>query len=248
MGAPRRHAPKGVSVTEDHLRSRLRSAATPDAEKRFLVGELWRLRHVVQAKKNFADSARVLDHLRAGVWGSRHLSSRLPLHLGFKKGHVCIEFITIVRLLKERRGEWGMGACMLQVEFARAYDSIRHTAVLRSMTERGVPLPVALAYIREGRGARMAFFHDGWCTEPTRAGVGLHQGCSAAPMFFGGYCRSQSKSDVVAHLAWADDTWIVSSKPEDLNMMLKELRQEAEADTGLEIKSENASCRLRSRP
>lgn len=51
LGAPKSRAPKGASATEDHSRSRLRCAATLAEEKRFLVDEMWRLRHIIQREK-----------------------------------------------------------------------------------------------------------------------------------------------------------------------------------------------------
>lgn len=38
-----------------------------------------------------------------------------------------------------------------QINFARAYDSVHHTTVLKAMRRRGVPEPLAMAYIGEMR-------------------------------------------------------------------------------------------------
>lgn len=79
MGAPWRQAPKGVSVTKDDLRFRLRSAATPDAEKRFLVGELWRLRWMPCAREHVSHcqmSKRPIGASRRGRLAGSTASSR----------------------------------------------------------------------------------------------------------------------------------------------------------------------------
>lgn len=94
-------------------------------------------------------------------------------HLGLRLGHSCSELVTTVRLLLERRGEWRLRTCLVQIEFARAYDSIVHAAILDAMSRRNVPLPLALAYIREAGRAHLAFRHAEWETSPIRAGVGL---------------------------------------------------------------------------
>lgn len=107
-----------------------------------------------------------------------------PFHLGSGKAHSCPDPVTIVCLLLEQRGEWGLKTCMLQLDLARAYDAVRHTAILKSMVKRGVPYPLALAYIREGMRAQMALSHEDCITEPIRAGVGLRQSCRASPTCF----------------------------------------------------------------
>lgn len=54
-----------------------------------------------------------------------------PSHLGFRKEHSCAELVTVVRLLIAKRREWGLRTCLAQIDFARAYDSIRHAVPQR---------------------------------------------------------------------------------------------------------------------
>lgn len=69
-------------------------------------------------------------------------------------GHSRIELVRIVRLLMERRSEWGVHTCTLHIDVAHACDCFRHAAILWPSVSRGVPIPIALAYIREGRRAQ----------------------------------------------------------------------------------------------
>lgn len=68
-----------------------------------------------------------------------------PRHLGVKKGHFCAELLSVRRLVLQKRMGWGLPAYVTQVDFARAYDSVCHRAVLDAMLRRGVPKAVGLA-------------------------------------------------------------------------------------------------------
>lgn len=46
-----------------------------------------------------------------------------------------------------------------QLDFARAYDSVRHEAAPRAMATRGVPKPVIAADLRDLRSSELAFRH-----------------------------------------------------------------------------------------
>lgn len=94
-------------------------------------------------------------------------------HMGFKKSYACAELVLVVRLLLSKTAEWELETHLAQVDFARAYDSIWHTAILVAMRRGGVPEPLAMAYIREARRACMQFEHADWSTQPVRAGIGL---------------------------------------------------------------------------
>lgn len=50
-------------------------------------------------------------------------------------------------MLLSKRAEWGLETHLALVDSARAYDSILHTAILVAMRRRGVPEPLAMAYL-----------------------------------------------------------------------------------------------------
>lgn len=74
--------------------------------------------------------------------------------------------------------------CAAQMDFARAYDSVRQAAVRRAMERREVPRPIITMYSRELRGAGIVFRHPALETAGIVPSVGLRQGCSGSPMFF----------------------------------------------------------------
>lgn len=117
---------------------------------------------------------------------------------------------------------------MAQLDFARAYDSVRHAALLRSMQKRCVPEELSLTYIREARRAA-------WRTTPVRASVGLRQNYSTSPMLFRWVLsdclvrlaerwESEGKgmmlqAKVLTCLVWAEDLWLWADSLDMLNAM-----------------------------
>lgn len=68
-----------------------------------------------------------------------------PAHMGFRKAYSCPEFVATMRLVLARRMDWRDDTRISQIDFARAYDSVRHQAIYKSMGRRNVPEPLALA-------------------------------------------------------------------------------------------------------
>lgn len=60
-----------------------------------------------------------------------------------------------------------------QVDFARVYDSVLHSAVIRAMRRRGMPETVMAAYVRNMRKTELIFEHGGWRTKGVHPTVGL---------------------------------------------------------------------------
>lgn len=126
---------------------------------------------------------------------------------------------------------------MPQNDSARAYDAVRHAVILRAMPRRGVPYPLALAYLSVGRS------HEGWATEPTQAGVGPRPWSSVHPGLeplretwtrqgFG----LALDEDTLTHLAWADGVWFASHSIPSPNAMLQDVSKTTEATTELETR------------
>lgn len=148
-----------------------------------------------------------------------------PSHMGFRKAHSCVEVVATMLLVLGRRQECGLPTRIAQIDCERAYDSVRHAVVYRSMRKRGVPDALAFAHSREARGAHMKSRHASWSADPIRAGVDLRQGCSASPMLFRWVlqdCLAPLHQEwqhrgrgvafdarTLAHVAWAEDTWLL---------------------------------------
>lgn len=93
--------------------------------------------------------------------------------VGFRRSFQFAELITTTRLLLDRALEWGETAMMAQIDFARAYDSVRHGAVLESMRTRKVPRALSAAYLRELRRSEFVFENGMWRPEKVAPKIGL---------------------------------------------------------------------------
>lgn len=128
----------------------------------------------------------------------------------------------------------------------------KNVSSLGAMATQKVPLAFAIAYTRETRLGHMFLSHVGLEMLPIRACVGLLQRCSASPRIFRWALQDclqplhenwsafnmvvAGDDTMLAHEAWADDTWFCGDTPEISNMMLAELEQATSAQTGLLIR------------
>lgn len=82
--------------------------------------------------------------------GGAHTADGIPdpAIMGFRRGSQCAEVVSLLRGVVEKSTVWSQPVCVAQLDFARAYDSVKHLAVARSMSKRGIPAPIAAAYLR----------------------------------------------------------------------------------------------------
>lgn len=69
--------------------------------------------------------------------------------MGFIRGFPCVELITLMPILIERSIGIGDILIVVQIECARAYDTVRHGAVFASMRRRSFFGDITAAYLRE---------------------------------------------------------------------------------------------------
>lgn len=108
----------------------------------------------------------------------------------------------------------------------------------------------------EARCAHKKFRHSNWITPPLAARVGLHQGCSTAPMLFRWvlqdalrplHRREWKKAEVCAcshehaHVAWPVDTWLLDATRAGLECMIRGVAETANRETDLAIRCEACS-------
>lgn len=108
---------------------------------------------------------------------SRTVLRREPrrIRVGVPEGVQCADLISATRLLVERALEWQIPHFFAQVDFAKAYGSVMHSAIWRCMRCRGVPEVLVKSYLREIRATKMCFQHSSWSTAPAWPVVGLRQ-------------------------------------------------------------------------
>lgn len=133
----------------------------------------------------------------------------------------------------------------------KAYGSVLHTGVWRSVRRRGVPEVLVTSYFREILGTTLCLQHGSCSTEPMQPVVGLRQGCSLSPIVFRWVlsdimetlqrrwrdrgCGLSVAECRLLYVAWADHTWLVVKSPAESHAMIQELRAEARS-VGLELR------------
>lgn len=173
-----------------------------------------------------------------------------PSHLGLRRGHSCAELVTTVRLLLEKRSEWKQRTCLCKSTLLVLTTA---SCMQPSSTQwAGGMYPGHCRSPTFARRALMVLRHASWETSPIRAGIGLRQGCSASPLVFRWVLQDclmplhntwaesgrgiRVEEETLAHLAWADDTWLFSDTPASADIMLSELESRATRETGLLIR------------
>lgn len=160
---------------------------------------LWQERGAIRKQREHSRACHILTHMRllvasAKLW-SRCMFHPLeaydtncsPSHMGFRKTYSCAELVATMRLVLHRRLEWGLPTRMAQLDFAMAYDSVRHMEIYRAVRKPNVPDPLARAFLREARRAHMRFTHSRWATDQAwvyAKGAPRHLCC------FEGCCRA----------------------------------------------------------
>lgn len=172
-----------------------------------------------------------------------------PSHLGFRKARSSAVQATTVRLVLGKHMEWMLPESMAQVDFVRAYDSVRHASLLKPMLQRGWPRPLALPYLREARHAFMTF-DSSQCRATLRLfgssdalslGAARLLGSLAHPV--GGIRARPPPLQQGAHTLEADATWLFSATSRHFERMMCDLYLPAEAEVGLDIRGRSARLR-----
>lgn len=114
------------------------------------------LRHITRLPADTTQQSKAMLRLAEPDDGQHCTEGRPHAEMmGFRRGYQCAEVFTVMRM--ERAMEVAAPACVAQVDLVRAYDSVRHAAVVMAMERRHVPRPVIAAYLRELRSVCMVF-------------------------------------------------------------------------------------------
>ena len=104
--------------------------------------------------------------------------------LGCRKGHQALELIHAVRLLCERHREWDKKLCMCKLDSRKAFDSLTHIALERTLRDTGTHENLTLAILREIIQVQVAFVFQDSLSLPVPILNGARQGDPASPLFF----------------------------------------------------------------
>ena len=179
---------------------------------------------------------------------------------GFVTGKGTREQIMNVRLLIEKCREFNVPAVFCFIDYAKAFDCVNWSALIRVLLEMGVPHHLAFLiqnlYL-EG-SSRVKIEDD--LSEPFKAERGVRQGCILSPKLFniyGEYIMRKALENwhggiavggrMINNLRFADDTTLVTSSVPELVELLERVETES-VQLGLHINRSKTKVMLIDRP
>ena len=160
---------------------------------------------------------------------------------GFRPNHRCEDHLMVYRVLEQRCREWGVPLYISTIDFTKAFDSIKHSAIWKSLRFYGVKP----AYVR--------LLHRGTVLTDKESDVfsikrGTKQGDPLSSLLFNtvlqyslredldrwqerrkGIKQSDAAEDCLTNLRFADDVLLFSTSENKLREMLCEFKISTEA-------------------
>lgn len=166
---------------------------------------------------------------------------------GFRSGRSCTDHTNTLRILIESCVEWRAELFLAFVDFEKAFDSVKWSALWSSLRRRGIPSKYIGIIKSLYNGSTCKVVHDQVLGEPIPMTAGVKQGCLLSPLLFIILLddvmrkvtvtpRGIAWNDIshLEDLEYADDIVLISSSLPDLQIKLDSLREEA-LDKGLRI-------------
>ena len=162
-----------------------------------------------------------------------HLISQFQA--GFRTREECVAQVTTLLECLQRRSRVGKTTLVCFHDFAKAYDSVPHTGLLRRLESLGF-CDKMLGFIRglyKNPTMKVRLIEELGQSFPVE--VGVRQGCPLSPMLFNLYINDMFEGMVgvgvpgistsVPGLMFADDTTLLAESLDDLNSNLRILEQ-----------------------
>lgn len=163
---------------------------------------------------------------------------------GFKRGYSTIDHIHTVTQVTEKCTEYQQPLCFLFIDFKKAFDTVEHNAVLKSLIDQGIdPSYVRIIQdINSNTSTQITMFNTPIKIQINR---GVRQGDVISPNLFTSTLQTmlgkiQLKGGInidgekLQILLFADDIILISETPKELETMLNQIHQESNK-IGLEI-------------
>ncbi|XP_047984805.1 uncharacterized protein LOC125225240 [Leguminivora glycinivorella] len=165
---------------------------------------------------------------------------------GFRPGRSCTDHTNTLRILIEQSVEWQSELFLAFVDFEKAFDTVKWSALWSSLRRRGIPECVIRIIRSLYEGSTCRVIHEKEMGAPIQISAGVKQGCLLSPLLFiillDDVMRSEVKTPrgicwhtrVLEDLDYADDIVLISPSLAHLKAKLESLQEEAEA-MGLRI-------------
>lgn len=164
---------------------------------------------------------------------------------GFRRGFSTVDHLQVINQIIEKSQEYQIPLVLAFVDYAKAFDSVETSAILKSIQNQGVDRVYVEMFGHIYTNARAHIRLDR-TSEPFSIAKGVRQGDTSSPKLFTAILENVfrsldwSEKGVVVdgkclnHLRFADDIVLFSKDSEQLQAMLNEL-DEAGKSTGLKV-------------
>jgi hypothetical protein len=157
---------------------------------------------------------------------------------GFVEGKGTRDQLVNIRMLIEKCHDHGIPLYVGFIDYAKAFDCVSHELLWHAMTEMGFPSHIVnlinSLYHQQESAVRTAEGLTDWFT----IGRGVRQGCPMSPALYNIYAESIMREALegffggisiggrmVSNLRFADDTTLVSSSKEELDDLLRRVKE-----------------------
>lgn len=168
---------------------------------------------------------------------------------GFRRGRGCIDQSNTLRIIVEQSLEFNTPLYIAFIDFLRAFDTIKHSAIWRALDNKGVPSKIIKLIQNLYSDANISVLHEDMLSEPFQLTTGVKQGCPLSPMLF-----NIVLDEIMRHvtrvprgitwgfkrledLDYADDIALLAHSQSDLQSKIDALHGEAQ-DVGLLINTQ----------
>ena len=157
---------------------------------------------------------------------------------GFRSKYSTTDHIHAINQLKEKCREYNIPLCVAFVDYEKAFDSVQTQAILTSLQEQGIE-DVYIEILKDIYTDSSVTVHLHKESEKIRIKRGVRQGDTMSPKLFTATLESifrrlnwenkgvKIDGEFLSNLRFADDIFLCTETPQELQQMLQELSDES---------------------
>ena len=165
------------------------------------------------------------------------LEKLIAPQFAFRPGYQAHEVVFMLRNIIEKSVEWNIPISILDGDLYKAYDTTKHSRIIRALKQKGIPREIIVAWVREFHRTHSTFcIVDHIKSEAITRAQSLLQGDPSAPLIFNATldvaaCEfikvAEEKqwglrledTSLVSLLLFADNFWLIADSPKQLSEM-----------------------------
>lgn len=168
-------------------------------------------------------------------------SNMRPEQAGFRPHRSCVDQINTLRMIIEQSIEWRSNLYLVFIDFLKAFDKIKHSAIWRALKKNRIPNKIINIIKLFYRNNSSQVLHKGKLSEAIPIRAGVKQGCVLSALLFnivldevmksaldGNMGIRWSMTNHLEDLDYADDICLLSHSFNQMQTKLAKLVKEAE--------------------